>query len=294
MPQTVETKLQLVPVALLAICSLQSARVQAATTITPTNHLAYAANLGWLDWRGDTNTGAIISEYVCSGYVYSANGGWIYLGSGLPANHIQYQNNSATDCGVNHDSSGKLTGYAYGANIGWINFEQTYGQPMVNLKSGNLSGYVYSANCGWISLSNATARVQTANIPAGADTDGDGLTDAWELIYTNSLAGFNASGDADGDGVSNLNEYLAGTNPNDSNDVLKITAYFRDTPSPTYNLLTWNSKPSRCYVVLSTTNLATAFSDFVSLPILGWNNVGFNTIDSERFYRIRAYRPLTP
>src|ERR1700716_3462976 len=113
--------------------------IWAATTINPVNKYAYGANLGWMDWRGDTNSGAIIGEYVCSGYIYAANVGWIHLGSNAPANGIQYQNNSATDYGVNQDGLGNLRGYAYGANIGWINFE-TLGAPKVDLKSGRMSG----------------------------------------------------------------------------------------------------------------------------------------------------------
>src|ERR1700722_17199916 len=105
----------------------------AGTTIDGTNRFAYGANLGWMDWTGDTANGAVIGEYVCSGYIYSADVGWINLGSGAPANQIQYQNNSASDFGVNQDGTGNLSGYAYGANIGWVTFEQTYGQPKVNL-----------------------------------------------------------------------------------------------------------------------------------------------------------------
>jgi hypothetical protein len=138
------------------------------TTIATGNHYAYGANIGWLDWRGDTNHGAVIGTNICSGYIYSANFGWINLGSGFPANGSQYQNNSASDFGVNVDVSGNLSGYAYGANIGWIAFEQTYGQPKVNLATGNLSGSVWSANWGWISLSNAVAYVQTATIQQGS------------------------------------------------------------------------------------------------------------------------------
>ena len=134
------------------------------TTIDAVNRYAYGANLGWLDWRGDTNNGVVIATNVCSGYIYSANVGWINLGSGFPANGFHYQNNSASDFGVNLDTAGNLSGYAYGANIGWITFEQTCGQPKVNLATGNLSGYVWSANCGWISLSNAVAHVQTGAI----------------------------------------------------------------------------------------------------------------------------------
>jgi hypothetical protein len=130
----------------------------AATTIDGANRYAYAGNLGWLDWRGDSNNGSVVGDYVCSGYMYSANVGWINLGSGSPTNGISYQNLSAGDFGVNQDGLGNLRGYAYGANIGWIAFEDT-GAPKVDLFAGNLSGSAWSANCGWISLSNAIAYV---------------------------------------------------------------------------------------------------------------------------------------
>src|SRR5213075_140417 len=122
------------------------------TTINTTNQFAYGGNMGLLNWRGDTNNGALIGEYVSSGYIYAADAGWINLGSGRPANGIRYQNNSGADFGINHDGVGNLRGYAYGANIGWINFE-TNGAPKVDLSTGKLSGSIYSANCGWINLS---------------------------------------------------------------------------------------------------------------------------------------------
>src|SRR2546427_1766054 len=194
----------------LSTINHQPPTCSAATTINLTNHFAYGANLGWMDWRGDTNSGAVIGEYVCSGYIYSANVGWIHLGSNAPANQIQYQNNSATDYGVNHDGLGNLRGFAYGANIGWVNFENL-GAPKVDLVTGKLSGSVYSANCGWISLSNAFAFVQADHIQSGADTDGDGIADAWEVTYTNTLTAFTATSDTDHDGVSDKNEYFADT-----------------------------------------------------------------------------------
>jgi len=45
------------------------------------------------------------------------------------------------------------------------------------------------------------------------DTDGDGLPDAWELVYFRSL-GASADGDPDNDGLSNLDEYFAQADPN--------------------------------------------------------------------------------
>src|SRR6185312_3424378 len=209
---------------------------RAATTIDAVNKLSYGANVGWVDWRGDTNNGAVIGEYVCSGYIYSANVGWINLGSGLPVNGIQYQNNSASDFGVNQDGLGNLRGYAYGANIGWINFE-TNGAPKVDLLTGKMSGYVYSPNVGWISLSNSFAYVQTDTIQQGALAP-DGLPVAW-LLQNFGTTNVSAGADADNDGVSNANEYLAGTNPNNINSILRITSITRSTPTPAYTTLGW-------------------------------------------------------
>ncbi|HSE16368.1 MAG TPA: Ig-like domain-containing protein [Pyrinomonadaceae bacterium] len=45
-----------------------------------------------------------------------------------------------------------------------------------------------------------------------ADSDGDGLADAWELFYFGNLSQ-GANGDPDGDGVNNLQEFLQGRNP---------------------------------------------------------------------------------
>jgi hypothetical protein len=269
----------------------------AATTINSVNKFAYAANLGWMDWRGDTISGAVIGEYVCSGYIYSANVGWINLGSGSPINGIRYQNLSASDFGVNHDGLGNLRGYAYGANIGWINFENT-GAPTVNLRTGNLSGNIYSVNCGWISLSNVFAFAQTDTITAGADTDGDGIADAWELTRTNTLTAFTATSDTDGDGVSDKNEYFADTNPKDATDRLVITDYLT-TPGGTLATLTWKSAPTRFYYLQKNFDLTTPLWLDSGLGLIAPDGASTtrafgDTNAPMRYYRVRAVRPLAP
>ena len=150
-----------------------------------------------------------------------ANIGWINFGNSSPADGNYYQNNAATDFGVNQDGLGNLRGYAYGANISWIAFE-TNGAPRVDLRTGILSGYVWSANCGWISLSNAVAYVQTDSLWPGR-LDGNGLPIAWGLLNFGTT-GVDPNADPDHDGMSNAQEYLAGTDPNNSNSVLRITA----------------------------------------------------------------------
>jgi len=203
------------------------------------------------------------------------------------------QNNAAADFGVNQDGFGNLRGYAYGANIGWINFENT-GAPKVNLVNGQLSGSVWSANCGWISLSNAIAFVQTDSIRQGALAP-DGLPVAW-LLQNFGTTNVNASADPDHDGASNLQEYLAGSDPNNPASVLNINFFTRNVISPSYTVLGWNSVGSRCYVVQTSPNLASGvWTDSINLSILGLSTVGFTDLDpTNQFYRIRAYRPLTP
>jgi hypothetical protein len=284
-------------VGLLAGFFAQTASAQ--STINSSNRFAYGANIGWADGRADGLNGAVMGEYVCSGYLYAANVGWIKLGGGFPANGIQYQNNSASDFGVNLDATGKLRGYAWGANIGWVNFE-TLGDPKLNLWSGVLSGHVYGANVGWISLSNAVAFVQTDTLRPGFDSDGDGIPDAYELTWTGNLTTMNATSDQDGDGVSDLNEYLAGTNPMDPTDYLRITNFVSNNDNSFYSL-TWTSTSLRHYKLQERADL-NPLTPWIDLTLgLVYPDPGpttsrsaSDTSTTQRFFRVQAIRPLMP
>lgn len=266
--------------------------LQADTTIDPGNSYAYGANIGWVNAEGDVANGAVIGQAVCLGYMYGANVGWIHLGDGTPDNGMSYENNSAADYGINHDGAGNLTGYAYGSNIGWISFEQTYGQPKVNLLTGVLSGYAWSANTGWINLSGMV----TLTLDSGPDTDADGIPDAWEYGHTNALgvlAGSNA--DVDHDGVSDSDEYGADTNPFDSNDYLWVTL---DKAGGTTNTLSWATRPTRLYRLQSVAALTTGEWANTSSGLLH-DNTGILIVHDEpatnnpaRFYRVNAVLPL--
>ncbi len=272
-----------------------SARLQGATTISADHPYAWGANIGWINARGDGTNGTVLGEYVCSGFLYAANVGWIHLGSGSPANGIRYQNDSGTDFGVNHDGLGNLRGFAWAANIGWINFENI-GAPTVDLASGVLSGSVYSANCGWISLSNAVTQVRTDTISGASDTDGDGIADAWEREKFSSLTIADANSNADGDGLADRLEYLADTNPLEATDELRLTFLRQDEVTPPRILLAWTTRPTRAYAVERRPTLGpdSAWEDVGLLPWPSAGSASFDEFGDQHFYRLRAFRPLAP
>jgi hypothetical protein len=271
--------------------------LRADSTISEEHAHAWSANLGWTDWYADGANGVQISPTLCSGFVYSGNVGWISLGSGVPANGLRYQNDSASDFGVNVDAAGNLRGYAYGANIGWLAFD-TAGAPRVDLFTGRLSGSVYGANVGWISLSNAVGYVQTEIIAPGSDTDGDGMPDAWERRWTPDLTTLKANQDADSDGFLDQEEYVTDTNPLNPLERLEFV-HVSATPGASQVTLIWRSSPTRLYQV----ERRSAFS-----PEAPWTDIGQSLVQPDpgptttrtlaepgstaRFYRVRAVRPL--
>ncbi len=60
--------------------------------------------------------------------------------------------------------------------------------------------------------------------PPDLDTDGDGIPDAWEILYTGSPTGLVAHLDSDGDGFTNYEEYIADTDPTDPESRLTMTS----------------------------------------------------------------------
>lgn len=87
------------------------------------------------------------------------------------------------------------------------------------------------------------------------DADGDGLPDSWEARYFSGYA--DPDLDDDGDGVSNLREYLAGTDPTDAQSVLEfvqVTCGADGSPA-----VTWSSQPGRYYRIMRSGALLTGF-----------------------------------
>ncbi len=199
--------------------------LHAQSTFDPQRSWSWAPNIGWVDWRPSEEYGAVIGEYVCSGYLWAPNAGWIHLGDGEPADGIAYSNASGEDYGVNMKERGRLRGLAWAPNIGWVVFHER-GDPRVNLATGAMAGYAWIPTAGWLLLGGSESDDRGAAalaIAPGADGDGDGIPDAWKLRYVEDIQSLSASKTAPRGDMTNRQAYLAGVSPLDPQDRFEIT-----------------------------------------------------------------------
>jgi hypothetical protein len=122
------------------------------------------------------------------------------------------------------------------------------------------------------------------------DADGDGMPDQWEIDYFSGTDVPNGgpAEDWDGDGSSNLDEYLAGTDPTDAASVLAISSIL--TSSDSTFTIRWRSVGGKYYSILKTTDLAAGFDQIESTNIPATPPENFCNIDGSQtdraFYKV--------
>ena len=124
-----------------------------------------------------------------------------------------------------------------------------------------------------------------------ADTDGDGIPDAWETQYgLNPTNGLAPQLDNDGDGVSNLAEFIAGTDPTDPLSYLKVelaalsqaaTVKFGAISNKTYSVL-FRDRPANGDWLRLADVVARATNRLELVPDPTWT--------TNRFYRVATPR----
>ncbi len=119
----------------------------------------------------------------------------------------------------------------------------------------------------------------------------DTISDAWRLRYFGTVSNLlsAAAADADGDGASNLNEYLAGTNPMDALSKLQVLG--PDKGNAAGSLLQWPTVANKQYVIECASSLFDTNWTVLSTNLVGDGSmlqfIDTNSTDSARFYRVR-------
>ena len=149
--------------------------------------------------------------------------------------------------------------------------------------------YIYILADGSSSLTdyNYTSLSGTMGTGTAADIDNDGMPDSWETTFNLSVGINDSAGDVDGDGLSNLNEYLLGTNPQSG------TSFFQATLTPvsgstTDYHLTWTSVAGKSYIVEWSPDLGVPFGTLQTVTATAVSTtITVTRAATVGFYRVR-------
>ena len=139
-------------------------------------------------------------------------------------------------------------------------------------------------------LNLEASRLVNVTLFGVTDTDGDGLPDSWETQFNldpNDSTGINgANGDVDTDGFTNIEEYLAGTNPRDPNSLLRISQLNNGG-----RRISWQSVPGKDYQVYSAAEITEGFEPLSGAITAFQNTTSYTNnapLSGKEFYRVRV------
>lgn len=131
-------------------------------------------------------------------------------------------------------------------------------------------------------------------IPVGTDTDADGMPDTWENDHFDDPTATLPGDDADNDGISNYDEYIADTAPNDANSRTQISDINETDTDNLYDITVANTSTERLYTLYESSDLDIS-DDWtaVSGPVSGTGgDLTFSrTVSETSFYRVLISLP---
>ena len=125
------------------------------------------------------------------------------------------------------------------------------------------------------------------------DADSDGIPNGWEQAHgLDPLDPDDASADNDGDGMGNLQEYLAGTNPNNAASRFAVTSLALTNG---HVRVSWSAVGGKSYVVQTNSVIGAGFADaspVITVPgmsetVTNYLDPGFAAKNQARYYRVR-------
>jgi hypothetical protein len=131
----------------------------------------------------------------------------------------------------------------------------------------------------------ANAQITVAVV---ADSDNDGIPDFYEAAY-GSGGQLDPNADNDGDHMTNLEEYIAGTDPNDPSSYLKVDSINAGTEAT----LRFNAASNRTYSVQFTDSLGSGIWQRLT-DVVGQTNAHMEVITDRNYTTNRFYRLATP
>ncbi len=133
----------------------------------------------------------------------------------------------------------------------------------------------------------------TASVFVAVDADGNGINDDWEVTNFGHI-GVDATADPDGDGQNNLEEFLAGTDPNNAGSAFRITSI---APEGDSLRVAWMMGSGKTNTLQATTGDVTGgftnnFADLFTVTnpvgtVTNFLDLGAATNFQSRYYRVR-------
>lgn len=117
------------------------------------------------------------------------------------------------------------------------------------------------------------------------DADGDGLPLTYEQLYGLDPGKNDANGDLDGDGATNMEEFRAGTVPNRSDSVFRMTG--RRLPSGQVEIR-WEPAPDRTYKIFASPTAQGPYSEVGPVDPSSAGSLLFEASRLRQFFIIQA------